>query len=128
MTYSFDISHRDDLIHAGVSGVLDDQAIRELWAAIVKACDAHDCYNILGVSDLDRPFSTVEAFGHIEVFKDVGITWRHRIAWVSKDANSEDILRFTETLLVNRGLVNGAVFNSIEEAEHWLRNVPDANP
>ena len=128
MTYSFDISHRDDLIDVRVGGVLDDVAIRELWSAIVKACDDHDCYNVLGISDLERPFSTVEAFGHIQVFQDVGVTWRHRIAWVSKDANSEDVLRFTETLLVNRGLVNGAIFNSIEEAEGWLRNPPDAEP
>ena len=126
MAFRFDISHRDDLIEVQVFGVLDEQAIHELWAAIVKACDDHDCYHVLGISDLDRPFSTVEAFGHIQVFKDVGVSWRHRIAWVAKDVNSEDVLRFTETLLVNRGLVNGAVFDSVEEAKAWLRNPPDA--
>jgi len=121
MAYTFDISHCESLIQARVFGTLDEGAIRELWTAIVEACDAHDCYNILGVSDLDEPFSIMDGFNHFEIFSEVGVGLRHRIAWVNKDSDSHDVLKFTETVLLNRSKLNGGLFQSIDEAKQWLR-------
>ena len=120
MTISFDVSHDDSLIQVRVNGAPDDADIRQLWAAIAEACATHDCYDILGVSDLDQPFSTVTAFNHHEIFSDVGITLRHRIAWVTKNSASEEILAFTESVLVNRSKLNGGLFPSVDEARKWL--------
>jgi hypothetical protein len=108
-----------------VSGIIDQDGIRQLWAAIVEACDSYDCYNILGVSDLDMPFSVSDAFDHHEIFNEVGVGPRHRIAWVNKNSTSDDILEFTETVLLNRGQLNGGLFPSIDGAKQWLRNEPD---
>lgn len=90
------------------------------------ACDSYSCYDILGVSDLDTPFSTMDAYDHHEIWAEVGVTLKHRIAWVNKDAESLEILKFTETVLLNRCQLNGGLFPSIGEAEKWLREGSDA--
>jgi len=120
MAYNFDISHSESLIQVHVFGTLDESAIRRLWTAIVEACDSANCYDILGVSELDEPFSTKDAFNHHEIFTEVGVGLDHRIAWVSKDIESHDIIKFTETVLVNRSKLNGALFQSVDEAKLWL--------
>lgn len=120
MTFRYEISNRDSQIHVEVYGVIDGSGIRELWAAIVEACDQYNCYDILGISDLDQPFTTMEAFDHHKVFSDVGVTYRHRIAWVNRDPESSEMLKFTETVLVNRGKLNGRLFSTIDEAKRWL--------
>jgi hypothetical protein len=121
MAYNYEISHEDSLIRVRVTGTVDEATIRELWASIVKACETYNCYDVLGVSNLDTPFSTTAAFSHHEIFSDVGVTHRHRIAWVDENGDSREVLMFTETVLVNRGKLNGGVFASVDEAEQWLR-------
>jgi hypothetical protein len=120
MTISYDITHSDSLIQVRVNGSLDVADVRRLWTAIVEACETHNCYDILGVSALDQPFSTVTAFNHHEIFTDVGVTLRHRIAWVDENGASNEILAFTESVLVNRSKLNGALFPSVEAARKWL--------
>lgn len=115
MTNSYDISHSDSLIQVNVTGIADEADIQELWVAIVKACDTFDCYEILGTSSLDQPFSTMTAFSHHEIFNDVGVTLRHRIAWVDLNHESEEILKFTETILQNRSKLNGSLFAPVEQ-------------
>jgi hypothetical protein len=121
MASNFDISYDGALIQVRVFGSIDEDGIRQLWTAIVNACDSHDCYDILGVSNLDVPFSTMDAYSHSETFSTVGVTARHRIAWVDGNGRSRKMLEFTHTVLKNRGKLNGALFPSIEEAEQWLR-------
>lgn len=125
MAIEFEIAHSESLVQVRVSGNLNEVDIRNLWAAIVEACDTYDCYDILGVSELDVPFSTVDAFIHQEIFTEVGVTLRHRIAWVNVDAESREVLEFTETVLLNRNQLNGGLFSTIEEAKQWLSNAED---
>jgi len=120
MAINYDISHSDSLIQVEVTGIADEADIRELWAAITKACSTFDCYDILGTSSLDQPFSTMTAFSHHEIFTDVGVTHRHRIAWVDLNHESEEVLKFTETVLQNRSKLNGGLFPSVDEAKKWL--------
>lgn len=120
MTIDYDISHSDSLIQVRVNGTADDADIRQLWAAIVEACETHDCYDILGISALDQPFSTVTAFNHHEIFTDVGVTLHHRIAWVDANSASEEVLAFTESVLVKRSKLNGGLFPSVEAGTKWL--------
>jgi len=120
MTIHYEISHKDSLIQVQVTGTTDEDSTRELWAAIVKACDTFDCYDILGTSSLDQPFSTMTGFSHSEIFTDTGVTLDHRIAWVDLNGESGDILKFTESVLVNRSKLNGGLFPSVEAARKWL--------
>jgi len=117
---NYDIAHADSLVQVSVAGDLDEADIRQLWAAIAEACKSYDCYDILGTSDLDRPFSMITAFTHHEIFSDVGITLKHRVAWVDLNGKSDDILKFTESVLVNRSKLNGGLFVSVDEARKWL--------
>jgi len=116
----YEIIHDDSLINVRVSGDVNSAGIRELWKAIVDACDSHNCYDILGVTELDEPFSALTAFKHHEIFSEVGVTNQHHIAWVDQNKKSVEILKFTETVLINRGKLNGALFDSIEEGKRWL--------
>lgn len=120
MAINFEISHSDALIKVHVTGNLNEDDVRQLWAAIVEACTSFDCYDILGISDLDRPFSTEDAYNHHQIFTDVGVTRRHRIAWVNRDPESRNILKFTESVLLNRSKLTGGLFASVDEAKQWL--------
>jgi hypothetical protein len=126
MAMNYEISHSDSLVQVQVTGTIDEDSTRELWAAIVKACDKFDCYDILGTSRLDQAFSTMTGFSHSEIFTDVGVTLEHRIAWVDLNGESEDVLEFTESVLVNRAKLNGGLFPSIEAARKWLNEKDSA--
>ena len=127
MAIAFDISHSNSLLEVRVIGNINEIDIKKLWGAIVEACDTHNCYDILGISELDAPFSTMDAFSHHEIFTEVGVTRRHRIAWVNLDAESREMLEFTETVLRNRFKLNGGLFPSIEAAKEWLANKGGSN-
>lgn len=120
VTLQYEIAHYNSLINVSVSGDINSAGVRELWKAIVDACNEHDCYDILGVSNLDEPFSALTAFQHHEIFSEVGVTNQHHIAWVDQNKKSAEIFKFTETVLINRGKLNGALFDSIEEGKRWL--------
>ncbi len=120
MAIRYEISHDEGLIRVQVFGLVDKPAARELWSAVVAACDAHNCFDILGSSELEQPLSTMVALAHAEIFTEVGITRRHRIAWVGEDTVSQDMLEFTETVLLNRGKLTGGLFATVEEAKQWL--------
>ncbi|UUO06580.1 hypothetical protein M4951_24960 [Blastopirellula sp. J2-11] len=91
-----------------------------LWKKIIAACQKYDCNNILGQSQTQGELSTMDSFKHIEVFQEAGVTWKHRIAWVAPDPDKFEQLKFVETVLRNRALVNGGLFRTVEEARNWL--------
>lgn len=97
-----------------------------LWNLIARTCEKHRCYRILGESHTTVPSSVAEHFQYIELFKRVGITIRHRIAWVPHTELGKKEARFIETVLQNRGLVQSRLFETVEEARQWL--LSDATP
>ncbi|HQI25307.1 MAG TPA: hypothetical protein PLV15_10715, partial [Smithella sp.] len=65
--------------------------------------------------------STMDAFNHLNILEEVGITFQYRIAWVDQGTPTAKGLEFVETVVVkNRGLVNGKLFADLEEARRWL--------
>jgi len=65
--------------------------------------------------------STMDAFNHLKILELVGLTLKHRIAWVNQVKETAKGIEFVETVVVkNRGLVNGGIFSSVEEAKFWL--------
>lgn len=91
-----------------------------LWKKVIEACEKNQCFNILGVSNTNKPLKTMEAFDHINIFTEVGITQKHRIAWVEKNPEAAETFKFVETVIKNRGLGNGYLFSDISEAKNWL--------
>ena len=113
------IEHKGDYIHVRQYGEDNYDISLDLWQRIVAACRQYDCYNILGESHTTE-LSTIDAYSHIEIFNLAGVTLRHRVAWVHKAAEPSAEGRFVETVLKNRGMVNGRLFASVAEAKRWL--------
>lgn len=116
---SIDIKKEDKYILARITGNIGYAQILELWRGIIRACDEYQCFNILGISETE-PLSTMDAFGHEKIFRETGVSMKHRIAWVEKDPAAKKQLEFAETVLKNRGLVNGGLFADVSEAKAWL--------
>ncbi len=121
MAEGFTIEKRDNYIYVRIEAEqASAEFSRRFFGAIAQACQEHNCYNILGESFATKPMSTTEAFEHAEIFREVGITPRHRLAWVTHAKPVADQARFVEMVLKNRGLVTGFLFDTMDEACDWL--------
>ena len=114
------VEFKGDYVHARQYGPDSYDASLELWRRIMTMCEQNNCFNILGENFVTKPLTTMEAYDHITIFKDVGVTFQHRIAWVHHIEETAEPVRFMETVLLNRGLVNGQLFPTVDEAKKWL--------
>ena len=114
------IEYKDDYIHVRQYGRDNYSISLDLWRRIVAACEEYNCHNILGESYTTEELSTLDAYGHVKIFRLAGVTLQHRIAWVHKGENAAQNGQFIETVLTNRMMVNGHFFASTEEAKRWL--------
>ncbi len=96
-----------------------------MWEAISRTCEELGCYRVLGISLLEEPIPTMDAYDHLSMLQAVGITPQHRIAWVAGRSELLDRLRVAETVLRNRGSLNMRTFDSVKTAERWLREEED---
>ena len=92
---------------------------RRMWTAVAETCSKHECYDVLGISYSRTPMSITDAFGHAELFRELGIVRGFRIAWVELNESARDRPEFASTVLFNRGLP-GRVFDTVTEAKQWL--------
>ena len=114
------IEYKGDYIHAKQHGPDSYDASLELWQRIVAACEEHRCFNVLGETFTTVALSTMAAYDHIKIFKAAGVTREHRVAWVHHVVETAAAMQFAETVLANRGLVNGGLFPTVKEAKEWL--------
>ena len=82
------------------------------------ACEQHDCYNVLGIVDTTVPLTAGEGYEHADLFEQLGIDNKYRIAWVEKNGEAYQAVYFVETVLFNRGFP-GRVFLDEDEAKEW---------
>ncbi|MGI9262206.1 MAG: hypothetical protein ACR2QR_09235 [Woeseiaceae bacterium] len=120
MGLDYNISYEHPLINVRTAGTFDFLKAYEMWEAIVVASDSNNCNRILGVSNLDEPMPSMDAYDHLSILQSVGVTEKHNIAWVAGKPNLLDKLRIIETVLRNRGSINMRVFESVTEARRWL--------
>jgi len=93
----------------------------EAWRRIMALCKEHNCFKILGENYGTDELSTMDAFNHLDIVELVGLTHQYRIAWVNYAKEAAKGFEFVETVVVkNRGLANGKLFPTMEEARHWL--------
>lgn len=114
------VEYKGDYVHARHSGPNSYDSSLELWKRIVAACEEHRCCNVLGESFDTNSLSTMEAYDHIRIFKIAGVTREYRIAWVNHIKETQEIMKFIENVLVNRGLAQGGLFPTVDEAKRWL--------
>jgi hypothetical protein len=115
------IEYEGNYIHVRHYGKNNYDISLDLWRRVKAMCDQYNCFNILGENYTTDELSTMDAFNHLKILELVGLTLQHRIAWVNQVKETAKGLEFVETVVVkNRGLVNGGIFPSVEEAKLWL--------
>ena len=120
MTAVYSIECVDSVVEVRVSGTPDRSSIAQMWKDIVAACEQHRCLSILGLSDMEQPLRLADAIDHQAIFLEAGVTIDHRIAWVQMNPDAVRMNLLVESVLLNRGLVNGHVFTNEIEARKWL--------
>ena len=113
------IKYKGNYIYAKRYGSCEYDESLEFWARVVEACKKHRCRNILCESFITG-VSTFQGVRYSKIFPEAGMTPRHRLAYVYRVPDAEADIRFVETYLINRGLLNGRVFNNISEGQNWL--------
>ena len=120
MVAQYTIEFVNSIIEVHVTGLPDRQSIAPMWKDIMKACEDHGCMTILGVTNMDRPLKLADAIDHQAIFLEAGVTIDHRIAWVQLNPAAYERTQLVESVLLNRGLINGRLFTDELEARRWL--------
>jgi hypothetical protein len=115
------VEYRGSHVYAAMYGKNNYDLSLELWQRIMALCKQHNCFNILGENHTTEELSTMDAFDHLRILEEVGLTLDYRIAWVDEKTPTAKGLEFVETVVVkNRGMANGRLFSNIEDAKSWL--------
>lgn len=125
MSHEIVVEFRGDHIYARHTGEDSYEISLDLWRRVMSACEEHRCYDILGESDNSNSLSVADAFWHIDIYRKVGITPRHHIAWVNHNPRDSKIFDLIETVLKNRFVVNGHMFETVAQARKWLADKAD---
>ena len=120
MAVKYSINYVNSTIEIRASGIPDRASIAQMWKDIVSACNEHHCFSILGIANLERPLSLADAIDHQAIFLEAGVPIDHRIAWVQENPNARTRTEVAETILLNRGVLNGRLFADEFEARRWL--------
>lgn len=120
MSYQMSVTFMGDYVEARSTGDKSYQTAVALWREIIRVCDEHDCYKVLGIGESTTPMSTMDAMNHTKLFQDFSITRKYQIAWVELNREAVGSIKFLETVLLNRGLLNGKLFHDVAEAKRWL--------
>jgi hypothetical protein len=120
MSYEMSVAFTGKYVLAHSIGDKSYQTAVALWKEITKVCEQNNCYRILGIADSTTAMPIMDSMNHAQLFKDFEITNRYRIAWVELNPKALGNLKFLETVLLNRGMLNGKTFDDVEEAKQWL--------
>lgn len=120
MSYAMSVTYMGDHVEARSTGDKSYQTAVTLWSEITKVCDEHKCYRVLGIAESSTAMPVMDSMNHTQLFKDFAITNKYRIAWVEFNKEAIGNLKFLETVLLNRGMLNGKIFHDVDEAKQWL--------
>ena len=119
MTDTQIITFEGDHIRVESNGDKSIARARTMWTEIVATCDENDCFRVLGISESSTAMPVMDGFDHVELFQELGITTKYRIAWVELNASSVKNLKFIDSALFNR-MLPGRAFRTEAEAKAWL--------
>lgn len=120
LDYEITITPCDNYLYVYTEGLGNFEGANDLWRQIAQACEKYQCYNILGEQNLHSTVSTLDALNYPAMFKKVGITKKHRIAWVDKNPRTRETTEFIRDVLTNRLVGKGRLFKDVESAKRWL--------
>ena len=119
MAPRFVITFNGSYIEVVSVGSKSIDSARRVFTGITEACQEHECYRVLGIAFSHDPVSISDGFDHAELFQELGIGSRYKIAWVETNRDSVEPVEFVEDVLYNRGLP-GKLFKNVEDARNWL--------
>ena len=120
MKYQKQVVFKGEYIEAHSIGEKSYQTAVDLWSEITKSCAEHNCFKVLGIGESTKPMPVMDAFDHQKLFRDFEVTRKYKIAWVEINKNAVASVKFLETVLLNRGMLNGKLFDTVVEAKQWL--------
>lgn len=120
MSYEMSVIFRGEYVEVRSIGDKNYQTAVTLWREITRVCTEHECYKVLGVGESSTAMPTMDALNHTQLFEDFAVTRKYKIAWVELNQEAVRSIKFLETVLLNRGLLNGKLFKDVEDAKHWL--------
>lgn len=124
MDFELKITPRGDYLLVELSGQNSYDAVEYGLRRVKKACDQHRCYKILMLSSM-ASMEVVEAYQVPALFRETGFDSKYHWAWVPLNKDNVNVATFVETVLKNRGLLNGAVFEDEASARDWLLHESD---
>ena len=119
MTAFTTITFEDDHIRAEWKAEKSIEVAREYWTAVVAACKENDCFKVLGISESITVMPVMDGFDHVELFRELGITTKYRIAYVELNPAAIKTVKFVDSALFNR-MLPGRMFRTESEAKAWL--------
>ena len=119
MDYRLTIEQKPTYLHAVITGRNTKENIAQYLQQLVSECLARRCYRLLIEERLEGPrLKTLDVFELATQGSSQAAGILRAVAYV--DVNSDrELMRFAETVAVNRGLPV-AVFATVAEAERWL--------
>ena len=121
MKTEIEVTFENDYVKIIFNGEKNLDLAKKVFSRVVETCVTHNCYKILGIANTIKPISTIDMFDVKDLFYELGLNYKYRIAWVELNPKVIEKIRFNETVLQNRGLP-GKLFNNINEAKNWLLN------
>ena len=119
MDIEIDIQLESGYILAKYRGPDSPEISRQIIQEIVDACERLGCFRVLMISYLENPLSATENFDLADMFREVGFTPQHRLAWVDQNPETRESTAFAETVLYNRGIM-ARLFDDVDRASQWL--------
>jgi hypothetical protein len=119
MTAFTNITFEGDHIRAEWKAEKSIDVARKFWTAVVAACEENDCYKVLGLSESITVMPVMDGFDHVELFHELGITTKYRIAYVESNPAAIKTVKFVDSALFNR-MLPGRMFRTEGEAKTWL--------
>lgn len=121
MSYSFTADSKGGYLHVRVTGENSPATIRRYLGEVLQACTAEGCPNVLIEENLSGPRLGIAAVFSIVSERSADFRPALRlVAYVDVNATSPAMMRFAETVAVNRGATI-SVFSTVADAETWIR-------
>jgi hypothetical protein len=121
MSYKLTVVQKPGYIHATITGSNTPENVRDYLTAVERECIARGCFRILIEERLEGPrLGTLGVFGIVSEASKRSAGVFSAIAYVDVNA-AGSLMKFAENVAINRG-ISVMVFQSVSEAERWLRD------
>lgn len=119
MNSTYEVKFDGEFVMVSLRGAENIGVASRLWPDVVQMCERHHCFKVLGIADTTDLLGVADSIDHAELFENLGIDNKFRIAWVERNSHAFEATLFTESVLFNRNLP-GRLFSGERDARGWL--------